>query len=168
MTKAQWAHWELHSLKCSWGREARSTPQDLPSPGMPPADLAFCATPPVTRGVSQGAPQTTRPMHPSGVQSWDGGSRRSPDPPDPQQPCGRAHLLLGLGALGTHNPYPTRPQENHSPLEKNRPNVCSSPVHPSVKPIWLLVPPMLFLRSFLCPPPILKSVLAPVSSLWSS
>ena len=83
VTRAQQAHWELRSLECSWGREVLSTPQDFPSTGTLPAGLALCATLPVTLWVSQGAPQTTRPVHPSGVQSWAGGSCRSPDPQTP-------------------------------------------------------------------------------------
>ena len=83
VTRAQQAHWELRSLECSWGREVLSTPQDLPSTGMLPAGLALCATLPVTLWVSQGAPQTTCPVHPSGVQSWAAGSCRSPDPQTP-------------------------------------------------------------------------------------
>ena len=83
VNRAQQAHWELCSLECSWGREVLSTPQDLPSTGMPPAGLALCATLPVTLSVSQEAPQTTRPVHPSGVQSWAGGSCRSLDPQTP-------------------------------------------------------------------------------------
>ena len=83
VTRARQAHWELHSLECSWGREVLSTPQDLPSTGKLPAGLALCATLPVTLWVSQGAPQTTRPVHPSGFQSWAGGSCRSPDPLTP-------------------------------------------------------------------------------------
>ena len=82
-TRAQQAHWELRSLECSWGREVLSTPQDLPSTGTLPAGLALCATLPVTLWVNQGAPQTTRPVHPSEVQSWAGGSCRSPDPQTP-------------------------------------------------------------------------------------
>ena len=70
VTRAQQAHWELRSLECSWGREVLSTPQDIPSTGTLPAGLALCATLPVTLWVSQGAPQTTRPVHPSGFQLW--------------------------------------------------------------------------------------------------
>ena len=51
------------SLKCSWGTEVLSTPQDLPSTRTPPAGGALCAAPPVFLWVSQGAPQTTRLGH---------------------------------------------------------------------------------------------------------
>ena len=54
--------------------------------------LALCATPPVTLWVSQGAPQTTHPLHPSGVQSWAPGSCRSPNPQTPHQPYCRAPI----------------------------------------------------------------------------
>ena len=83
VTRARQAHWELRSLECSRGREVLSTPQDLPSTGTLPAGLALCATLPLTLWVSQGAPQTTCPVHPSGVQSWAGGSCRSPNPQTP-------------------------------------------------------------------------------------
>ena len=53
--------------KCFWATEVRSTPQDLPSTGTPPAGLALCAMPPMTLWVSQGAPQTTHPVPPSRV-----------------------------------------------------------------------------------------------------
>ena len=86
VTKVQRAHWELLSLECSWGREVLSMPQDVPSTGTPPPSLALCAVPPVTLWVSEREPQTTDPVHPSGVQSWAGGSRRSPNPQTLQQP----------------------------------------------------------------------------------
>ena len=82
VTRAQQAHQELRSLECSWGTEVLSTPQDLPSTRTFPAGLALCALLPVTLWVSQGAPQTKRPVHPSGVQSWAGGRY----PSDPQIP----------------------------------------------------------------------------------
>ena len=69
VTKAQRAHWKLHSLECSGGREVLSRPQDLPSIETPLGGLALCAAPSATLWVSQGAPQTTHPVHPSGVQS---------------------------------------------------------------------------------------------------
>ena len=84
-----------------------STPQDLPSTGTLPAGLALCATLPVTLWVSQGAPQTTRPVHPSGVQSWAGGSCRSPDP---QQPRVRAPMPRCWGP--EHRAHTTPP---HAP-----------------------------------------------------
>ena len=91
-----------------------STPQDLPSTGTPPAGLALCATLPVTLWVSQGAPQTIRPVHPSGVQSWAGGSCRSPDPQTPSAATwqGTHAPLLGPRAPGTHNP-PHAPTTAH-------------------------------------------------------
>ena len=72
VTRAQQAHWELRSLECSWGREVLSTPQDLPSTGTLPAGLALCATLPVTLWVSQGAPQTTRPVSLAFATTWGG------------------------------------------------------------------------------------------------
>ena len=87
VSTAQGAHQGLRSLQCSWGREMLSKLQDLPSVRTVPAGLALCAAPHVPLWVSQGAPHTTcpayTPVHPSGVQSWAGGSRR---PPDPQSP----------------------------------------------------------------------------------
>ena len=45
----------------------RNTPQDLLSTWTPPAGLALHTMPLVTLWVSQGVPQTTRPMHPPRV-----------------------------------------------------------------------------------------------------
>ena len=118
VARAQQAHWELRSLECSWGREVLSTPQDLPSTGTLPAGLALCATLPVTLWVSQGAPQTTRPVHASGVQSWAGGSCRSPTHRLPQQPRGRAPMPRCWARSTGHTQPPTR--TNHGPLENDK------------------------------------------------
>ena len=119
VTRAQQAHWELRSLECSWGREVLSTPQDLPSTGTLPAGLALCATLPVTLWVSQGAPQTTRPVHPSAgsVVGW----RKLPvtRPTDSLSSHVVGHPCPAAGAQSTgHTQPPTR--TNHGPLENDK------------------------------------------------
>ena len=81
-----------------------------------PAGLALCATLPVTLWVNQGAPQTTRPVHLSGVQSWAGGSCRSPDQQTPSAASGRAPMPRCWGpehrahtTPHTHQPRPSLP-----------------------------------------------------------
>ena len=80
--------------------------------------------PPVTPWVSSGAPQTTRRVHPSGVQSWAGGSRRSPDPQTPQAALvqGSPAPLLGPGALGT--PDLPAPANRRTAARWRRTKVC--------------------------------------------
>ena len=94
------------------------TPQDLPSTGTPPPGPALCAAPPVTLWVSQGAPQTTCPVHHSGVQSRAGGSRTSPDPHTPPSSRGVGLPCPAAGAWSTRHTQPPSPP--HTPQQEDR------------------------------------------------
>ena len=87
-------------------KPARRAPKPAPAHLRARTGLALCATPPVPLWVSQGAPQTMRPVSPTPVQSWAAGSHRSPDPQTPPAALwsGTRAPLLGPGAPDTHNP----------------------------------------------------------------
>ena len=121
-TKAQRAHRELRSLECSWGREG---PEGLPSTGTPPAGLHSRRN--TTReplGQSRSAPDRS----PSGVQSWAGGSRRSPDPQTPPSGLVAGQPLPGCWGpehwAHTTPPPPPAHRRTTAPLEKKGVPLC--------------------------------------------
>ena len=114
VTKAQRAHWELCSLKCSWGREVLSTPQDLPSACDPlgPSRSASDPTPPApVWGSDVGWPQVTRPT--------DSPSSRSVGLPRP---------AAGARSTGHRHPPPTRRQQDRRSMETKGVLLCPDPV----------------------------------------
>ena len=94
-----------------------STPQDLPSSRTAPAGLALFAVPPVPPlGQSRSTTDHTSwpcHMHPSGVQPWAGGTRRSLDPhtttaASPAPPPGPGAPVHTTPHTAVHSPKSTR------------------------------------------------------------